>query len=318
MLGLISRIAYLAAMKESYHICFTSHDEVMFRDEEDHGMFVNLMALRGYSLDTEIIVDAEMSTHAHLNIFTREPMRYSSQVRMCYTKYVNKKYGRKGRFGEKYTFVLKVDGFNHQMVVQNYIHRNGLHHGASATAFGYPYCSARELFASDIGFNTEVAVTMSRAEMASFLPRRAEFPDHYQMNAQGVFVRSSFMEIRRAEQFYVTPRNYLYQMNRLTDESWSAEQLKDNTGKPITLADVEPSDERSIAQMLNNENGRNFNPNRLQDLDVCRLIDKDILPSYGVTSVYQLTATQKQRISRALYYDFHLPEHQIRRCLVLG
>ena len=318
MLGLLSGVAYLAAMKESYHICFTSHDEVMFRDEEDHGMFVNLMALRGYALDTELIVDAEMSTHAHLNIFTREPMRYSSQVRMCYTKYFNGKYGRKGRFGEKYTFVLKVDGFNHQMVLQNYVLRNGLHHGAAATAFGYPFCSARELFAGDIGLRKEVSIPMSRAEIASYLPRRAEFPDQYQMNAQGVFVRSSFMEIRRAEQFYVTPRNYLYQMNRLTDESWAADQQKDNTGKPITLADVEPADERSIAQMLNNENGRNFIKTRLQDMDVCRLIDKDILPSYGVTSVYQLTATQKQRISRTLCYDFHLPEHQIRRCLVLG
>ena len=126
------------------------------------------------------------------------------------------------------------------------------------------------------------------------------------------------MEIRRAEQFYVTPRNYLYQMNRLTDESWQVEQKKDATGKPITLADIEPADERSIAQMLNNENGRNFSRTRLQDLDVCRLIDKTILPSYGVTSVYQLTATQKQRIAGTLNYEFHLPEHQIRRCLVLG
>ena len=124
------------------------------------------------------------------------------------------------------------------------------------------------------------------------------------------------MEIRRAEQFYVTPRNYLYQMNRLTDDSWSADQMKDATGKPITLSDIEPADDRSIAQMLNNENGRNFSKTRLQDLDVCRLIDKDLLPSYGVSSVYQLTTTQKQRIARTLYYDFHLPEHQIRRCLV--
>lgn len=290
----------------------------MFRDEEDHGMFINLMALRGHALDTELMVDAEMSTHAHLNVFTSEPMRYSSQLRMCYTKYMNGKYGRKGRFGEKYTFVLKVEGFNHQMVLQNYVLRNGLHHGAAATAFGYPYCAARELFADDIGLKKDVAVPMSRTDIATYLPRRAEFPDHFQMNAQGVFVRSSFMEIRRAEQFYTTPRNYLYQMNRLTDESWTADQIKDATSKPITLADVEPADEHSIAQMLNNENGRNYSHTRLQDMDVCRLIDKDLLLSYGVSSVYHLSTTQKQRIFRTLYYDFRLPEHQIRRCLVLG
>ena len=45
---------YLAHMKESYHICFTSHEEVMFRDEEDHGVFVNLMALRAFSMPPTI------------------------------------------------------------------------------------------------------------------------------------------------------------------------------------------------------------------------------------------------------------------------
>lgn len=305
-------------MKESYHICFTSHNEVMFRDEEDHGMFVNLMALRGFAEDTEIIVDAEMSTHVHQNIFSARPMRYASNIRMSYTRYFNHKYDRKGRLGEKYTFLLKVDGPVHQMVLENYILRQGLHHAASATALGYPYCAVRELFAQDIGLQADLPVPMSRSYMATFLPRYAEFPDQYQMTEKGVFARSSFMEIRRAEQYYVSPRNYLYQMNRLTDDSWIQEQLKDNSGKPISLADIEHADEHSIAQMLKNESGRLFSHSRLQDLDVCRLIDNDLIRSYGASSVYHLTDSQKQKIARTLSYDFHLPQHQIRRCLVLG
>ena len=288
----------------------------MFRDEEDHGMFVNLMALRGFAHDTEILVDAEMSTHAHLNVFSDAPVWFSGRLRLSYTKYFNYKYGREGRFGEKYTYSLKVNGFYHQMVLENYIHRNGLHHGASPTAFGYKYCSIRELFAKDIGLSSETAASWTREEMRSFLPRHAKFPDQYQMGPDGVFLRSSFMEIRRAEQFYGSPRNYLYQMNRLTDESWIEDQARDETGAPITLSIIERADERTVAQMLNNEHGRSFNKNRLQDMDVCRLIDKDILPGYGVTSVYQLTTTQKQRIARQLYQEFHLPESQIRRCLV--
>ena len=81
-------------MKESYHICFTSHDEVLFRDEEDHGMFVNLMALRSFSDNAEILVDAEMSTHVHLNAFTDRPQHFAAALRMSYTRYFNKKYGR--------------------------------------------------------------------------------------------------------------------------------------------------------------------------------------------------------------------------------
>lgn len=305
-------------MKESYHICFTSHQEVLFRDEEDHGMMLNLMALRAYACDSEILVEAEMSTHVHQNIFSSRPMEYASTLRMSYTKYFNHKYDRKGRFGEKFTFLLKVEGFNHQVVLQNYVLRNGLHHQAAATALGYKYCTARELFVEDIGLSSEKAANYSRADIASFLPRHAEFPDEFQMNEEGVFVRRSFMEIRRAEHFYGTPRNYLYQMNRLSDEEWTRSQETDHTGKPITLDMLEPGYESIIAQLFKNESGRNFSRTHLQDMDVCRLIDKDILPGYSVTSIYQLTGTQKQRIARQLYHEFHLPEAQIRRCLAMG
>jgi len=304
-------------VKESYHICFTSHDEVLFRDEEDHGMFINLMALRSFADETEILADAEMSTHVHLNVFTDKPMHFASNLRMSYTRYFNKKYNRQGRMGQKNTYLLKVQGHVHQMVLQNYVLRNGLHHGAAATAFGYPFCSVRDLFVEDICLRTETPVPMSRAEIALHLPRHAEYPDEYQMNAQGVFVRRSFMELRRAEQFYGSPRNYLYQMNRLTDESWQREQENDQTGKPLTLSDIEKADDRTIGQMLKNESGRYFSRSRLQDLDVCRLIDKELLPGNGVSSIYQLMDTQKKNIGRMLQYDYHLPDHQIRRCLAL-
>ena len=302
-------------MKESYHICFTSHDEVMFRDEEDHGVFVNLMALRAFATDTEILADAEMSTHVHADVFTENPSPFAGTLRMSYTKYFNGKYGRKGRMGQKYTFSLKIDGYYHQQVALSYILRNGLHHGAAPTALGYPYCSVREMFAKDIGLSSEKAAPLSRSQMAAFLPRYSEFPDHWQMNADGILLRSSFLELRRAEQYYGSARNYLYQMNRLTDESWKQDQIQDGTGQPVTLSMLERADEQTIAQMLNNEHGRNFQHSRLQDPDVCRLIDNELLPSLGVRSVYLLTENQRQRLSMQLLHEFHLPEHQIRRCL---
>lgn len=308
---------YLGHMKESYHICFTSHEEVMFRDLEDHGAFLNLLALRAFSMDTEIVVDAEMSTHVHLGIFSGNPQQFAAALRMSYSKYFNKKYDRKGRMGEKYTFQLKIEGHVHQMIFQNYVIRNGLHHAASATALGYPFCCARDLFQEDIGLVTDLPAKMSREDIHVFLPRHAEFPDHYQMNEHGVFIRRSFMEIRRAEQYYGSPRNYLYQINRLTDESWTREQLNDGTGLPVTIQSIEPADEKSITQMLKNESGRCFNRTRMQDLDVCRLIDGDFLSSYGATSIYQLTESQKKAIAQTLYYEYHLSEGQIKRCLAL-
>ena len=304
-------------MKNVYHICFTSHEEVLFRDIEDHDMFVNLMALQSFATGTELLADAEMSTHVHQGVFTDNPMEFARRERMSYTKYFNYKYGREGRFGQKFTYVLKAEGLYHIVTLLTYILRNGLHHAAAATAFGYPFCSVRDMFPIDLGLSTEEAAPMARNDMVSYLPRHAEFPDSFQMNSRGVFVRNSFMELRRAEHFYSTPRNYLYQMNRLTDESWTRDQLKDNTGAPITINDIEHADERTVAQMLNNEYGRNFNRNRLQDIDICTLIDKELIRPYGVSSVYQLTASQKERVARQLKYDYHVGEAQIARCLVL-
>lgn len=303
-------------MKESFHICFTSHDEVMFRDEDDHGMFVNLMALRAFSNEVEVLADAEMSTHVHADVFTNCPDIFAGQLRMSYTKYFNHKYDRKGRFGQKYTFTLRIEGFYHQMVALNYILRNGLHHGAASTAFGYPYCSIRDMFAQDICIGINQGAIRTREDIASYLPRYSEFPDNWMMNEHGVFTRQSFMELRRAEQYYGSPRNYLYQMNRLTDETWKQEQLRDNTGSPITIGDIEQADADSVSRMLNNEHGRNFSRTRMQDMDVCRLIDKELLPARGVPSVYLLTSSQKQSIARQLSYEWRLPNHQIRRCLV--
>jgi hypothetical protein len=275
------------------------------------------MAIEGYRTESEILSDAEMSNHVHVNAFTRVPMVFAARTRMAYTKYFNRKYGRKGRMGEKGTYVLKVNGFNHQLVLSNYILRNGLHHCAAATAFGYPFSSVHELFAEDLGWALVPAVFTKREDIAGFLPRFADFPDSYQMDGKGVFLRRSFMEIRRVEQYYASPRNFLFQMNRLTDETWMEEQKKDGTGKPLTLADIEPGlDEKAIAQLLNNEHGETL---------VEPVAGSGRLPAHRqgtasrlwVPSVYFLSASQKNRIAATLQNEFHLPEKQIRRCLVL-
>ena len=304
-------------MKDSFHIDFTSHDEVMFRDREDHGMFINLMALRAFGMETQLYADAEMSNHVHINAFTAEPVKFGSALRMSYTKYYNRKYGRSGRLGETGLFVLRIKGINHQVVAMNYILRNALHHGAAASAFGYEWCSTRDIFAVETGCQKTKDTITDRKIIESFLPRHSEFPDTYIMNGEGIFLRSSFMEIRQVEQFYVTPRNFLYQMNRLTDESWDRDQEKDNTGAAIQLKDIEAGyGEKDIAAMLKNEGGRSFRPDRMQDLDVCQLIDTRLIRKYGVSSIYLLSASQKRDIYRTLLYDYHLPERQIRRCLV--
>ena len=302
-------------MKEVYHICLSSHDEVLFRSPEDHYAFINLSGIEVYRAEAELLVSAEMSTHWHQGIFSAQPIKYAAGLRMSYTHYFNRKYSRKGKIGENKIFLSKVSGFFHHLVLFNYILRNGLHHGVATTPFGYEYCSSRELFKKELGYYSPPPVYTSRKEMAQFFPRHAEFPDHYALDRNGMLIRERFMELRRVEQYYQTPRNYLFQMNRLTDESWSVEQKRDRTGDPLTLADVERVDENGIVSLLKNEKGKTAGRG-LDDLDVCQLIERDYLSGSG-GSVYQISRGRKKQIAKSLFYDYHIPERQIRRCLVL-
>lgn len=302
-------------MKDSYHISFTSHNEVIFRDREDLTMFVNMLAIHSYKDDVGIVADSEMSTHIHLHAVAEEPYRFAGRVKMSYYRWFNRKYCRKGSIGEEGSFVLPLNGLYHKMVATSYILRNGMHHGACSNAFGYEWCSARDMFADDLPFLVKPAAFTSRSDIEHRLPKDVVFPDNWRMNEDGMFLRQDFMEIPIAESLYGTPRNYLYQMNRITDEKIIEEQIKDNTGAPITLSDIERAQGADLTAMLKNESGRMFSRNKLQDLDVCHLIDDEILPQLGVPSVYLLTDSHRQRIAQHLRYDRHLPPSQIARCL---
>ena len=303
-------------MKDIYHFCFTSHNEVLFRSKEDIGMYLNLLALRAYDTGTTVLVDTEMSTHTHSGILCSLPRQFAARLRMSYNAFFNYKYQRKGPLGEPGSFVLTVSGFNHIMVLFNYILRNGLHHGVAATAMGYPYCSIREQFTEELGFAPTKAARLSRGEIRSALPRHSRFPDSYQMDGNGIFLRRSFMEPRIVEQYYTTPRNYLYQMNKLSGEDWLRQQEQDGTGRPLILDDVERGfQSKDIQQMLLNEKGKSFKKSEMTDLDVCELIDRQLLPGMHASSIYTLDNGGLRRIARTLRYEFRLGPQQIGRCL---
>ena len=302
-------------MRRIYHSIITSHEEVMFRNPEDIGVFINLLALHSFRDNVDILADAEMSTHAHVGIFAENPVVFMWKLRISYDRLFNKKYGRTGRLGERGAYLGLVQGRNHICTCFSYIGRNGLHHGVAGTAFGYPYCSATSLFAADLGLYQPGKLITSREEIAGLIPRRYDFPDSFVMNAKGVFERTSFMSTQMAEAYYGSARNYLYQMNRISGDEWLDEQKQDGNGAPpLSLADMEPS--FSVEELLKNETGRNFRPDKLTDLDVCGIIDSDYAPRYGVSSVYHMSEPQKRRILKELKYDRHVPEQQIRRCLV--
>ena len=82
-------------MKKSYHICISSDDEVMFRDNDDYNRAFNTLALALYKTDSTGLVESIMSTHIHMLVQTNDPRKLAETYRMPYAKYFNYKYNCK-------------------------------------------------------------------------------------------------------------------------------------------------------------------------------------------------------------------------------
>ena len=69
-------------MKRTFHICLSSHDEVMFRDEDDYNRGFNTFALALYKTDSIGLVESFMSDHVHMLVQTEDPDRFIGAYRM--------------------------------------------------------------------------------------------------------------------------------------------------------------------------------------------------------------------------------------------
>lgn len=292
-------------MRKLYHIAFSSHNEVLFRSEEDINYGFNCFALACLETESRPLADSEMTTHTHFGIHSDDPVRTFSRFRYSYTRHFNSKYGRRGPLGEEEPFLLEVNGLLHSQTMLSYVFRQGLHHGLSPTPFGYPHNSINAIFKQVLGKESD-STYISRKHMGKFLPRPArDLPSKYRMTVNGLLLREDVIDTSYVEELYLSPRNFLYQMNRMSSEEWKNEQMEDkNELPPITLETIEPTSYRpTISKLLLNENGRNFR-NDITDLELCNLIDKHYVRLMRKNSIYELNHSERNNLGNRLCSDF--------------
>ena len=303
--------------KKTYHICLSSGDEVYCRCEEDYVYCFNCLALAVAATGSDLLAESIMSTHIHECIRSAVPRDLIHQQRYAYSRYFNDKYYRRGRLGERYPFITEIDGLYHILAALSYVIRNALHHGVAATPFGYGHSSARSFFRKELGFDIHHEL-IKESQQYRHLPSHVRCPSSYKMDKNGLILRETVIDVPDVEHMFMTPRSYLYYMNRLSGEEWAREQEKDNlSAPPVLLADIENcTTERQVRQMLANEHGRS-DYGAISDIMLCELIDRQILPELGIASVYVMSGNEKNALGNRLYSQYRLPESQIRRCLVM-
>lgn len=302
-------------MRKPYHICMSGGEELICRTDEDYYRLFNCIALAAYETDTVILADAEMSSHIHLGVRSDNPYEMIQRAWLMYSRYFNSKYKRRGRLGEQVPFVLELHGLQHVLAALCYILRNPLHHGLSPTPFGYRHSSANVYFRNELGkFNNEELIPERQCHR--YLPRLSNYPSTYKMNKSGVYVRETVIDTAEVENMFVTPRSFLYYMNRLSGEEWKKEQENDNNQQPpITLNVIENGvNLQTLDRMLANENGRS-GYNALTDIDVCTIIDSRLVTEMTKSSVYQFTSSDLTKVISYLRQHYSISETQARRCL---
>ena len=158
-----------------------------------------------------------------------------------------------------------------------------------------------------------------------YLPKGINIPTEYRMDTNGLLLREDVIDTAQVESFYATPRNYLYQMNKIGDEMSVKEQQQEESTTPIiTMAIMEPGySPEEIGRLLQNEKGR-YDPHMITDLELCAVIDDACLPKYfkGVT-LYELSRQQRIWLCNLLWKNLwprrrkRTTEAQLKRCLWL-
>ena len=311
-------------MLKTYHLCFTSHNEVMYRNIEDMNHSFNCLCSALRRTGSRCLAESDMTNHHHGCYETECPSNLIQIKRQAYTHYFNEKYGRKGPLGDPGYFALELDGLQHKLTAISYTLRQSVHHGITSTPFEWPFCSVNAYFRKELGKLYVPDLLLTPAQIEAVLPRRAVFDPKWKMGVEGVFLRESVIETDVVENLYATSKAFSYLVTRLSGDDWSKEQEADGNGlPPITLESFEElvlqrsvSRTQTISDMLRNEKNRGT-PYGLNDLQLCELIDNQYIPQYQALSVYGLSTREKNLIASDLYRRRLAGEAQIRRCLAM-
>lgn len=305
-------------MKKTFHLCHSSKEEVMFRSEEDYNWAFNCYAMALAKTDSDSLAHAHMSNHRHHVVQSACPGRLMQISRLAYTRHMNSRYGRKGPLGEEDFFTIEIEGLHHLLAALSYVKRNALHHGVASTPFAYPYSSANSIFARERGINGDSTI-LPRRYYHRYVGRNVDIPDHFRMTTSGHFLFSDVIAVNQVELIYVTPRGYLYYMNRPSGEEWHKEQREDAGGvPPITVEMIEEGTALTTSEMLfRNEKGR-ADYRRLSDIQLCGEIDRIVLHHFKEKSVYTLSYSQKCELYRMVRELYHVDDKQAQRCLAMN
>ena len=302
------------------HLCFTSHKEVLCRDYSDYATLFNCIAQSIINTNSKLLSYSTMSNHVHLGVITDKSSILIQRTRSSYTQMFNNKYGRKGQLGDPSYFRLDLEGRLHIAACLSYISRNAWHHGVCANPFDYPFSSVNLYFKKSTSVFPCMELTHDSKRRGRLVRKNNVIPKSLSFDQFGQISPSDIIETDIVEGYFGSYRAFDFNLHRVNYEQWKQEQLSENSDAPhIDLQAIEPlmSSDKIAAAMKKSPGW--ISDIRVSDLELCRIIDNELISQFHVSSYAHLTQEQKLRICNILRYDMHyiLSAKQLGRCLAL-
>ena len=158
------------------------------------------------------------------------------------------------------------------------------------------------------------------ARRAGLVRENNVIPKNLSFDGFGQISPADIVETDIVEGYFGSYRAFDFNLHRVNYDKWKEEQLSENLDVPhIDLQTVEPlmSTDQIAAALKKNPGWVSDVP--VSDLDLCRIIDNELISQFHVSSYAHLTRGQKLEICDILRDGLHylLPDKQIARCLAI-
>lgn len=304
-----------------YHICYTSHREVLCRSYKDYCMMFNCIAQAVLKTRSNLLAYSVMSTHVHIVCECDSPSDLVKRIRSSYTQMFNYRYCREGALGEESFFSDVLEGRRHVTTAISYVVRNPLHHEVCANPYAYPFSSVSLYFKNSLDrFSPDAGHAEVEGRCRSDIIRKKNvLPENVGLLEQSGMIRmDDVVDNVMVEGYFGSYRAFMYGLSRNDYEEWSEEQYEDNVGSgPVTIKTIEPFLSEGEVTSILKQNYHWLKEKRMTDIELCDIIDRTHLPRLGKSGYAQLTAREADAIRRHLLQIFktRVSSNQLERCL---
>ena len=301
-----------------YHLCYTSHGEVLCRKYLDYCMLFNCIAQATIGTDAQLLAYAIMSTHVHLIVITEQPAAYIQRIRSSYTQMFNRRYRRKGTLGEPSFYSVELIGRRHVTAAISYVLRNPVHHELTSNPYDYEFSSIGLYFRKETRRPEDMRPKKATKPFATIIRRdnRQRLPEGLIFDETGQIEPSQLVNSAVVEGFFGSYAAFDYGLQRRDYQVWETEQLQDRDGQSaITVGIIEPYLSGKDLERILTQSKQWAREKPILDMDICAVVDEKYVSGYGKESYAQLTDSEKVSIADSVKRQYGVGDAVLSRCL---